>query len=126
MLKAGDTFLMDSGPSKHLFVVLADPKNQPGYGKVLVAVCVGITSATEDGRIIDPTCIIEAGEHPFIIRQSFAHYRKAEVIREDVYTPAIKSGQYPMREPVSADLLQRLYDGLMQSVAVARHVKDCL
>lgn len=126
MLKAGDTFLMESGPTKHLFVVLDDPKVQPGHGKVLIAVCVGITSATDDGRIIDPTCIIEPGEHPFIRHRSFAHYRKAETIREDIYAPAIKSGQYPLKEPVSPALLQRLQDGLRQSAAVSRHVKDCL
>lgn len=125
MLKSGDTFLLDSGPSgKHLFVVLSDPKVIFGYGRTLIAVSVSITTY-HVGRANDNTCIIEVGEHPFITRKSFAYYRGAVILREHEYSTGLASGHYVRHERVSDDLLNRLIQGFHASRAVSREVKDC-
>lgn len=125
MLKAGDTFFIDSGHTgKHLFVVLNDPDTVDGYGKTLIAVAVSFSTIYPNVPH-DDSCILQAGDHEFITHPSFAYYRETRIIRSTEYVGCIKSGTYTPGKPVTADLLKKLQDGLLNSRFASREAQKC-
>lgn len=123
--QAGDTFFMQSGSSEHLFVVLANPNTYPdeGYGQRLCLVSVNFTSI-RNGQHIDSACIITEGEHPFIRHDSYVLYERMQFIDYERTCEAVNSGVYRASTPISAELLQRIIDGIQQSGAVKRKFKN--
>ena len=121
MLKAGDTFLIPKSSSaiEHLWVVLTDPDSDNS------AVCVNIT--TKQGYS-DMTVILKPGEHPFIKKESVAHYPDARFLDLASVQAALdaktKSFVCSQHEPCGAKLLKRLRDGLLTSPHTPRGPKD--
>ena len=68
---AGATLHLPSGSVKHLFVVLNDPKTFDNYGSAVCIVLVNLSSVPAEGMLFDTTCVLEAGSHPSIIRDSY-------------------------------------------------------
>lgn len=112
------TVLIASGPAhdpdrKHLFIVLTEPLGEPP--EVLL---VSLSSVT-DGSPCDASCLIEVGEHQFVLHQSFVAYRFARIVRAEVLRSGVDSGKFVAREPVSEALYRRICDGLRASPHVA-------
>ena len=72
------TLLIPSGPDHdperhHLFVILTDP--QPDSNTVLLVSLSTLRRALPH----DATCVIAAGEHPFVRRNSYVFYARARI-----------------------------------------------
>lgn len=105
-MNAGDTILVANPGSrfdKHLWVVLSDPAIDPE--RILI---VNVTSHKPHH---DQTCLLEAGEHPWLKWRSCIMYEGARVTSIADCDRVIKSGHVEFREPVSPELLQRIRDG---------------
>lgn len=113
--KAGDTFLKYSGSVSHLFIVLFDPFQhvEKGYGDFLYIASVNITSI--HNAKYDLTCILQAGDHPFIKHSSYVNYRMLECELFSVVQKRVESGEYPLQAPISKDLLYRIVAGIFES-----------
>ena len=74
---AGSAFLIPSGSlGNHFHVVLNDPKDFAGYPpRSCVACCI----CTIRNGPYDKTCIVERGEHKFIVADSYVAYRDARI-----------------------------------------------
>ncbi|MDQ9887248.1 MULTISPECIES: hypothetical protein [Acinetobacter] len=125
--EAGDAFFCQAGPKEHLFVVLFDPDTYPseGYGKRLCIVSVNFTSVTTEKKI-DPACIIEAGEHPFIQHQSFVLYERIQVMDHQHVCHCVNTGVYRPATKVSVELLDRIICGIQDSSFTPRKFKKLL
>jgi hypothetical protein len=123
---AGSTFLVPSGPSGyHLHVVLNDPCVFDGYGPVCCVVMVGFTSKV-NGAPYDSACNLVAGDHPFINHDSYIAYKYARVDRIDELEKKVTTKLFIPREPVSAELLYRIRNGLQSSRFASREMKRLL
>ena len=69
-MKAGDTFLVVK-PYNHLYVVISDPAQNCEE-----VVIVNFTSYSPDE---EQTCILKAGEHPFIKHKTVVRYKDARI-----------------------------------------------
>ncbi|MBN3804138.1 hypothetical protein GXB81_13925 [Paraburkholderia sp. Ac-20336] len=69
----GAALHVPSGPHLHLFVVLNDPKQLPGYGQ-LPQVGLANFSTVPHNAPYDNTCCFQAGAHPFIQKDSYVYY----------------------------------------------------
>jgi len=66
-MKPGDTFILPDAFGKHLNVVVAVTKD----GSVVLC---HFTTRT---RRSDPTCVIQPGEHSFVVRETTVRYDQA-------------------------------------------------
>lgn len=107
----GTAFLVPSGPRDylHLHVVCNDGGNTPDW-RILVSI-----SSIKDHKFHDPSCEIEAGEHPFISRRSFVEYRHAQQRSAEQIKRCLETGAYVAKEPVSQELLDRIVAGFSVS-----------
>lgn len=113
--QAGDTYLKPSGPANHLFIVLFDPFKhvEAGYGDFLYVASVNITSI---GVVkFDSTCILNPGDHPFIVKPSYVNYRMMESERFSVVKGRIESGEYRLHQPLSKVILEKVVSGIFKS-----------
>ncbi len=107
MLNCGDTFLTgdEEDSDLHLWIVLTPPTE----GEV---VTVSVTSRRQKSELLVP---LQAGDHPFIRHDSVISYRYAKIRTVDEIETALMNGTAKKREPVSAGLLKRVGDGLVES-----------
>lgn len=84
--------LITSGPCKHLHVICNDPVHHPALGcyTVLAVNITSVNSALE----YDASCVLQAGEHPFITHESYVYYKKADLFSADRMEQAINDGAY--------------------------------
>ena len=116
----GECLLIDSGPiGKHLFVLVLNNKADKKIVALSVPVCT-----VRDASMVDDSCILQAGDHPFVKSESFIEYGNARV--DDVHhiLNCVKEKTFILHDPVSADLLSRIKDGLLKSKQVKRYIKD--
>ena len=112
------TLLIPSGPAndpgrKHLFVLLTDPIEAPGFeGKQVLLVNI---ASVPNGLPYDSTCIIQPGEHRFIKHESYVYYAKARIEAANALLRGVKSGQLIPHEIMDHALVKRICDGLQQS-----------
>ncbi len=105
-MQTGDTFVFRSGSDgSHLWVVLSDPSLNPD--KVVV---VNLTTF-RGGRWDDPSCVFEAGEHEWVVRQSYVSYYDARIYT-DAHLERLRNSR-SLREyaPFQASLLRRALEG---------------
>jgi hypothetical protein len=125
---AGATLHMPSGPAigsgKHLFVVLNDPKTFPDYGTALCVALVSLTSVPKEiGVVYDQTCVLAAGCHPSIRHDSFVYYKRTRIEQVRHILSLVEQGVYVPGEPVSAQLLTQVRQGLLNSPFTSREFK---
>jgi hypothetical protein len=119
---AGATLHLPSGPVKHLFVVLNDPKIFNNYGSAVCIVLVNLSSVPAEG-MFDNTCVLKAGSHPSIIRDSYVFYRHARIEQVRDVIQRIEAGVYSPGEAIPEHLLQQIKAGLLQSPFTKREFK---
>lgn len=123
---AGVAYLAPSGPGNysHLFVVLNDPMAFPSMGSQ-GCVCVVGFSSVPTCTLYDATCVFQPGEHPFIVRASFAFYRHAAVLFATQVEQNIASGIWTPKPPdFDVNQVTRLKVGLFTSPHTPRHMKS--
>lgn len=105
------TVLKYVGGSDHLHIVLNDPAPCPFKGcdcVVLVAI-----SSVRPGKPIDPSCLLDVGDHPFIRHQSYVVYADARVYNAERVQQGVDAGDFQPHDTMSLDAFQRVIDGLV-------------
>lgn len=120
---AGATLHLPSGTVKHLFVVLNNPKTLNNYGSAVCIVLVNLSSVPAVG-MFDNTCVLKAGSHPSIIRDSYVFYRHARIEQVRDVIQRIEAGVYSPGEAMPEQLLQQIKAGLLQSPFTKREFKQ--
>ncbi len=105
----GDTFLLTrgTGTTPHLWVILWGPA---GAARAFLAVFLTTLRPHSDR-----TCVITAGEHPFVHHDTAVAYGEAQRWPEDRLLQLIADGVAKPRHPVSPALLDRLRRGFLAS-----------
>jgi hypothetical protein len=120
---AGATLLVPSGPEgKHLFVVLCDPVVLQGYGPNPCVVMVNL-STVRPGIPYDSTCVLKAGEHPFVTQDSYVVYGAMRVDRVSDLAQRVAQGYFTAHEPMPAQVLARIQAGRTVSPRTTREFK---
>lgn len=106
---AGDTFILTraTGTTPHLWVVL--------WGPAGPADAYLIASLTTYRRHSDGTCLIQAGEHPFVHRETCVVYGDIKRPTREKLEEALRDGGAVRKAPVSAALLERIRAGVFAS-----------
>jgi hypothetical protein len=120
-LKCGDTFILPkrSDQVEHLWIVIAetDPARR-------LSICVNVTTERPDS---DPTCKLNAGDHPFVTHPSVIFYNDAREIDlaqvEKALNAGIKSFVCTLHTPCSPQLLARIQQGLIVSKQTPKGIK---
>jgi len=105
-VKLGDT-LIPPKPYQHLYVVISDPDLDPDN-----VVIVNFTSYDPDE---EDYCIVQGGEHPFLIHKSCVRYKDGRVSPVTALTHLIDSGTMTTHKPLSKELLRRVQEGASKS-----------
>lgn len=114
-MKAGDTFLIQNKSiNQHLWIVQSDPDVDPS-GVVIVNVTTAYPSK-------ERFCLIQAGEHPFVVHETCISYQHAMVTSLDVLVRRRDEGHIGPRPPVSPALLARLRRGVPLSKLIPLRV----
>ena len=92
----------------HLHIILTDACKD---GLHLLA---PITSIRKE-RFHDPTCVIQAGEHPFIKHESYLAYRLLKIVAGRHIKKCVAGWVFKIKEPVSDILYNRICDGMEPS-----------
>ncbi len=109
-MQAGETFRSTPrAPTKdrHLWIIASEPSADPEH--VLI---VNVTTY-EPGK--DDSCVLEAGEHPFITHKSCVRYAGANVTSLAKIRKAITDGLVETHSPVRPDILAAVRDGAARS-----------
>jgi len=122
MLTQGAAFLVPSGPAEflHLHVVASAPRPAPDF-RLLVPI-----SSKKQGRFHDPACEIAAGEHPFIVKDSFVLYKEIQKRSASKIMACLQNGEFVLKEPIRDALLERILAGLKISDFTAPWVFEYL
>jgi hypothetical protein len=119
MQKRGDKD--DSVP--HLHIILNDPgidRITSAEDMVIIVNCTSIKEGVDD---YDKTCILKAGCHPFIVRDSYITYRRITLESAYFIETKIASGDFITYAPVAHDLYIQILSGLLSSKAVSLKYK---
>ena len=112
-MKAGDTFVSaDRSLESHVWVVVSDPDVDPH--RVVIA---NMTTYTIDR---EAACVLHPGDHPLVRHETCVNYRRAQVATNDGLDRLVARGSLRLRQPVSAEVLDRIREG----AARARWIED--
>ena len=114
-MDAGNTFKYGHG--SHLWVVVSDPVADADH--------VVVINMTTD-RGIDPSCILNAGDHPFVGHQTCMRYDMARTVQNSELERFASSGTITLHEPVSEELLDRIRQGAAMSNYIPLGCKQML
>ena len=115
----GSAILIPTGNEHHLFFVLNDPAAQPPHQVLLVNITTLRNLPSED-----TTCILKAGDHPFITRDSYIAYSKCRIESRDALNRHLESGLFMEREQASTEVIEAIINGLHTSKRVKPYVKN--
>jgi hypothetical protein len=104
----GLCYLPIAGPNekKHLHIVLTPPDDD---GEIIVV----SVSTQRPGS--DTTVVLKPGDHPFIDHDSVVMYRTAAPTPVRVLSQRLDSRLYDLHEPMSAEILARIQNGVLDS-----------
>jgi len=118
----GDTLLVkDPRPwdeRRHLYIVATAPD---GDGLVLLPCVESRTQGTAD-----TSCLLGAGDHPFIRHESAVNYRDSIVISEQRLDRLVTDGHATRRERLADAVLERVVEGARRSPNLDRRKKGML
>jgi hypothetical protein len=117
--KCGDTFLYRrSGLDNHLQIVLSDPS--------LDAAKVVVVNFSSWEPYKEQACIVEPGEHPFVVKRTCVPYRFAATVTLAFLEDRESRGHIAKQQPLSAALLARVLAGAAQSRFMPTEVWDVI
>ena len=101
---------IDDLRSKHLHVVLNDPKSHNDFAATVAVVSL---SSTLDA---DKTVVLLPGDHPFIRRETYVIYGLAKVIDATKLESKVKAeGEIKHNDDCSPELFERIREGVFKS-----------
>lgn len=119
-MKKGDAFQIDDGEGKrsHLWIVISAPLPD---GSLITVNC------TTRRQGSDGSCLIEAGDHPFILHDTIIAYDRAVVVPREKqrFMDANPTGCI-YREPASPELIQRAQRGALISDETPQKIQAAL
>ena len=109
------TVLIPSGPDHdpdrfHLFILLTDPVTDE---KLVLIVSI---SSVKPGIWYDSACVLAAGEHQFIKRQSWVDYRTLRIENATKLTSGVHRGMLVPQGTVDSEIFQRICQGLFETL----------
>lgn len=119
------TVLIVSGPADdpdrmHLFVILTK-----GLGESDEVLLVSMQSLYSN-RTHDTSCVLVAGDHPFVRRPTFMRYDQCRKIPQSKLLEAVKKGTMEARDPISDEIYDRICNGLRASLHTPPWAKEWL
>lgn len=117
--------MVPSGPNEHLFVVTLGPMVLEGHGPEPQVVIVSFSSV-KPGLPFDDACLIPAGSHPFIVRDSYIYYREPRIYPAATVEERVNSDQWRQGAPCDDELLRRILSGFRRSKRLPRHFNEIL
>jgi hypothetical protein len=114
-MNIGDCFWQATWPSyaEHLWVVIAAHE-----GKALI---VNFSTLRNQP---DPSCVVKAGEHPNITKDSVVLYHYAREADPELIRSNIANGRLKPGVPFSGDLLLRILAGALKSKSLRAKFKS--
>jgi hypothetical protein len=107
-VKAGDTFsLRDKSVDGHLWLIISDPEFDEDQ--------VLFVSMTSYDITKEKVCLLDVGDHPFIQHKTCIAYELAKVAPLKALVELRGRGHLVMGQPVSAELLERIRQGVSLS-----------
>lgn len=97
-MNAGETFLIPS-IDDHLWMVISEPSLDSN----LVVVCFLSWQS-----YYDQSCVVEAGEHPFVVHSTCVNYPGATLVANSTLETLKAEGKLKLRDPISEALLKRI------------------
>ena len=121
------TILIPSGPASdperyHLFIVINDPVPHSGEGEVLLV----SVSTVKTQSYYDQTCLLSAGSHEFIKRDSFVDYGKARIETVQKLMDGVSQGKLIPKQPMDDEPFQRVCAGLFSSPHTKKKIRQFL
>src|SRR3990170_6466696 len=122
MVKGGDRYWAltytraDGQQEGHFFFVLLDPFG-PDHTTLIVPHC------TIRAGFCDSTCVLRAGNPPFLASDSYIDYRYADIKSADDIEKDIARGRARVSDTISEALLQTIRDGILASPFTKRRIK---
>jgi len=108
---------MPSGhDTHHLFIQMTDPLGEDN--KILLVNVSSINMETYH----DETCILNAGDHPFITHPSYIRYDKARIEPVQKIEDAVQRSIFFPRGILSEAVFVRVVQGFRDSPRVARNI----
>ncbi len=110
------SLLIPSGPCLHLHVICNDPIFYPALAKeCFLAVNI---SSIDPILQYDPSCILKAGDHPFIKHDSYVYYRKADIFGATTTARLVAEGEISLHDPFTDVVFEKILNGFYQSKEV--------
>lgn len=107
------TILVPSGSANHLHFICCDPVYYPNLGRDCV---LGVNiSSINDGTEYDHSCILDAGDHPFIKHPSYVYYRKADIFGSESISRNVAEGNFSIHDPCSDQAFNKILQGFESS-----------
>lgn len=115
-----DTVMIPTGEvGDHLFVITTDAC--PADNHILV----NITSI-KPGRNVDATCVVQPGEHPFVVNDSYVVYRSAQLLSAQKIGRMVDGWVYRKGQPATEPLTDRILEGFGVSRFTPRFILNHL
>ncbi|GAV20832.1 hypothetical protein MMIC_P1807 [Mariprofundus micogutta] len=80
-------------------------------------------STIRDGKYYDNSCVLKAGEHDFIKRDSFVLYSRARIEPAEKIMKGVECNEFIYKGIMNANSFQSICDGLMKSHHASPKVK---
>lgn len=117
MCEKYQTYLVPSGPDKHLYVVVTHEDDNGMH------ILINVTSIESD-IAHDPTCCLAAGEHRFIKHASYVAYNFAIQRHKNFVDKQVALGNFIAHDNASGDLVTKICSGIKKSSFTKRGIKD--
>ena len=104
-LKIGSTFRFWDRPNdRHLYVISSDLSAPE-------VVIFNVKTLHEGDLRVDRSCVLNHGDHPFLMHESYVANRYAELIATNKLEQKIADGTLVLHEQCSNETLKRIWDG---------------
>ncbi len=117
-MRAGDAFRFVGIADIHVWLIYSDPDRDPGK-KLIV-------SFTTWQPHLDQACILEAGEHPFIVHRTVVEYPRTRLVTDAQLEQLRMAGRLQLLDPLSPALLAKVREGAMASTRLPLEQADVL
>lgn len=114
-MKGGDTFLYRRPDlEKHLWIVLSEPLDDPDN-----IVLANLTTWRRGG---DQACILDVGDHPWIMHRTCVNYSDADVVSQMM----VDGWELNHKPSLAPEVLAKVREGAAQSIHIPLWVAKTL
>lgn len=119
-----NTILSVAGKTNHLHIICTEPFFNKETGEMSV-LAVNISSVRE-GSPYDDTCILHAGDHPFVKHDSYVRYRDAVAMRVSRIRFAIETQEISVLDRLDDDIFPKLLGDFKNQSKQKQKLRKCL